>query len=167
MQAKISNTEPRIFCWHEVNFIWFFFFLDILRFELVTTGTNCPGWLQTAIILISTSWVPTVNWTKACWTDMHAQIDKETEMLDWKQHMDGSVPQHMLYWEGNSLEAFPSKRVWAHSCLQTRNRYRKLVGEVQEGRVNSQEGNWQEYLQSSLCHSWDNGVFLWDWVGNF
>jgi hypothetical protein len=43
----------------------------------------------------------------------------------------------MLYWEKNSLEAFPSKRAVLQSCLLTVNRYRKLVLEVQ-GRRESQ-----------------------------
>jgi hypothetical protein len=45
----------------------------------------------------------------------------------------------MLYWEKNSLEPFPSKRVGAHSCLYTRDRYRKLVGEVPERRESQEE----------------------------
>jgi hypothetical protein len=45
----------------------------------------------------------------------------------------------MLYWEKNSLEAFPSKRVGANSCLHTRDRYRKLVGEVPERRESQVE----------------------------
>jgi hypothetical protein len=105
-QSKISSkTVSRIFCWHEANFISFF----IQAFELVTSGISYPGWLQTTIILISASRVPTVNWKKACWTDMHEEIDKETEMLDWKQHENGSLPQHMLHWEKNC------KKFYIHS----------------------------------------------------
>jgi hypothetical protein len=44
----------------------------------------------------------------------------------------------MLYCE-NSLEADPSKRAGAHNCLQARDRYRQLVGEVQEGRQSQGE----------------------------
>jgi hypothetical protein len=68
---------------------------------------------------------------------MHAEIDKETEMLDGKQHGDSSIPQPMLYRDKNSLEAIPSKRVGAHNCLQSWDRYMKLVGEV-HGRRGSQ-----------------------------
>jgi hypothetical protein len=44
----------------------------------------------------------------------------------------------MLYWE-NSLEADPSKRAGAHNCLQARDRYRQLVGEVQGKRKSQVE----------------------------
>jgi hypothetical protein len=45
----------------------------------------------------------------------------------------------MLYWEKNSLEAFLSKSVGAHSCLQTMDRYRKLVGEAHKTRESKDE----------------------------
>jgi hypothetical protein len=44
----------------------------------------------------------------------------------------------MLYWE-NSLEADPSKKAEAHNCLQIWDRYRQLVGEVQEKRKSQGE----------------------------
>jgi hypothetical protein len=45
----------------------------------------------------------------------------------------------MLYYEKNSLEAVPRKRFGAHSCLQTRDRYGKLVGELHERRESEGE----------------------------
>jgi hypothetical protein len=45
----------------------------------------------------------------------------------------------VLYWENKSLEAIPNKKVGAHSSLQTRDRYRKLVGEVHERRESQGE----------------------------
>jgi hypothetical protein len=57
----------------------------------------------------------------------------------------------MLYWEKNSLEAFPSKRAVLQSCLLTVNRYRKLVLEVQ-GRRESQEELPRRSLDRNMLH---------------
>jgi hypothetical protein len=45
----------------------------------------------------------------------------------------------MLYWEKNYLEEVPRKRVGAYCCLWTKDRYRKLVGEVHERRESQEE----------------------------
>jgi hypothetical protein len=45
----------------------------------------------------------------------------------------------MLYWEKNSFDAVSCKIAEVHSCLKTRDRYRKLVVEVQERRESQGE----------------------------
>jgi hypothetical protein len=67
------------------------------------------------------------------------------------QHGDSSIHQHMLYWEKNSLEAFPSKRAVLQTCLLTGNRYRKLVLEVQ-GRRESQGELPGKSLDRNILH---------------
>jgi hypothetical protein len=49
---------------------------------------------------------------KSCWTEIHEEIDEETEMLDRKQHRDCSIHNHMLYLRGRNLwRKSPSKEL--------------------------------------------------------
>jgi hypothetical protein len=58
----------------------------------------------------------------------------------------------MLNWGGKkSLEEVPSKTAGAHSCLQSRGRYRKLVGEVL-GRMVSQRELPGRSLDRNIFH---------------
>jgi hypothetical protein len=70
---------------------------------------------------------------------MHAEIGEETET-----ESSSEITQYMhtcFMGEKKSLEIVPSKIAGAHSCLQTRDRDRNIMGQV-PGKRESQESHW-------------------------